>query len=135
MPPVWSWMDSMPVAAFIFTASTSLSMSASMTAMRSLSLRRSMVLMRVVVLPLPGEDMRLRRYTPLSFNSLRRSSASLSFSAKMLFFISITLTSSMAEGKRQFLVINSVIKTLQVTQIGAFFPILCFLCKRNHPSI
>ena len=95
MPPVCSWMDSIPVASLILTASTLLSISASITAMRSLSFRRSMVRMRVVVLPLPGEDIRLRRYTPFCFNSLRRRLASASLSAKMLFLISITRTGSM----------------------------------------
>ena len=95
MPPVWSWMEGMPVASLILRASTSLSISASITAMRSLSFSRPMVRMRVVVLPLPGEDMRFRRNTPLSFNSLRRSAASSSLLANTLFLISMTLTESM----------------------------------------
>ena len=108
-------MDSMPVASLILTASTSLSMSASITAIRNLSFNRLMVLMRVVVFPLPGDDIRFNKYTPLSFNSLRSSSAYFSFSAKMLFFISITFTSSISKAKWRYLVINYVVKTLQIT--------------------
>ena len=94
IPPVCSWMEGIPVAAWIFTASTSLSMSASITATRILSFSRLMVRISVVVLPLPGEDIRLSRKTPRRLSSLRSSSASLSLSAKTLFLISITLTGS-----------------------------------------
>ena len=97
MPPVCSWMDAMPVASLILMASTSESISASITAMRSLSLSRPMVWMRVVVLPLPGEDMRFRRNTPWALSSFLRRAASSSLLAKMLFLISITFTGSMRD--------------------------------------
>ena len=80
----------MPVASRIFTASTSLSMSASITAMRSLCFRRDMSCINVLVFPLPGEDIRFSRNTPFSFSSALSRSASLSLSSKTLFLISIT---------------------------------------------
>ena len=82
MPPVCSWMEGTPVASLIFTASTSLSMSASITDTRILSLILLISWIRVVVLPLPGEDIKLRRIPLLFFSSLLRASASFSLSAK-----------------------------------------------------
>ena len=60
MPPVCSWITFAPLVEMV-AASTSESISASMTPMRRSSFRALMVAMRVVVLPLPGEDMRLSR--------------------------------------------------------------------------
>lgn len=60
MPPVWSWMALAPVAAIV-TASTSESMSASITPIFRSSFKSSISRVRVVVLPLPGEDIRFRR--------------------------------------------------------------------------
>ena len=51
-----------------------------------------MVRTRVVVLPLPGEDMRLRRNRPFSLSEARRLSASRLLSANTLCFISMVLS-------------------------------------------
>ena len=91
MPPVWSCTAFAP-AFWTVCASTSESMSASMMPMRSSSRRASIVRTRVVVFPLPGEDMRFRRKRPFPFSSARRESASRLLSAKTLCFISIVLS-------------------------------------------
>ena len=94
MPPVWSWMDLTPRSAMVF-ASTSESMSASMTPIRISSLRRLMTALRVVVLPDPGEDMILMYSSFSSFSVPRSTSASASLSSRMLFLSSMTLTGSL----------------------------------------
>ena len=91
MPPVCSCTAFTFVCA-IRNASTSESMSASMTPIFISSRRSSMVFSSVVVFPAPGEDIRFRRNTPFSFSSFLRSSACLSLSAKTLCLISYTFT-------------------------------------------
>ena len=94
MPPVWSWSTFTPVP-WIILASTSESMSASMTPILKVPFNASMVFIRVVVLPAPGEDIRFKRKTPFSFSSARSSPACRSLSAKTLCLISKILTSFM----------------------------------------
>ena len=92
MPPVWIWIAFAPVCAIV-SASTSESMSASMTPMRISSFNAPIVRTSVVVFPDPGEDIRFRRNVLSAFNSERSTSASLSLSSRMFFLISITLNS------------------------------------------
>ena len=87
IPPVCSWIDFAPVPAMA-RASTSESMSASITPMRSSSLRAAMVLRSVVVLPDPGALIRLSRNTFFAFRSARSAAACSSLEAKMLCFTS-----------------------------------------------
>ena len=108
MPPVCSWMTFAPLVEMV-AASTSESMSASMTPMRRSSFRALMVAMRVVVLPLPGEDMRLSRKVWLRLSSSRSRSACRSLFSKTLFLISSTRNASMIlppEFQRVFLCQN-----------------------------
>ena len=91
IPPVCSCTAFAPAFCTV-CASTSESISASIMPMRSSSFSASIVRTSVVVFPLPGEDMRLRRKRPLSFSSARRESASLLLSANTLCFISIVLS-------------------------------------------
>ena len=90
MPPVCSWITLAPVFSMV-AASTSESMSASITPMRNSSFRAAMVAFRVVVLPLPGEDIRFSRNTLSFFSSCRSFSASRSLFSNTLFLISSTL--------------------------------------------
>ena len=87
IPPVCSWITFAPVVEMV-AASTSESMSASMTPICISSCKAAIVLLRVVVFPEPGEDMRLRRKRCFSFKSLRSKSACSSLFSKTLFLIS-----------------------------------------------
>ena len=91
MPPVWSCTAVTPAAAMV-TASTSESMSASMTPMDRRSRSRSAVRVSSVVLPDPGLLMTLSRNVPRSRRSRRRSSALRSLAAKADSFTSMTRT-------------------------------------------
>ena len=95
MPPVCSWMARTPVSAMV-RASTSESISASITAMAISPRSTSTVRRSVVVLPDPGLDIRLSRNVPCSRKRARSSSALRSLSANTLCLTSITRTSSMA---------------------------------------
>ena len=77
-------------------AKTLVKKEAPITAMRRRSFNRLIVCIKVVVLPLPGADIRLSRKVPCSFNSPRKRLASLSLSSKTLFLISIIFSSSIA---------------------------------------
>ena len=101
MPPVCSWMTFAPVFSMV-AASTSESMSASMTPMRNSSFSAAMVALRVVVLPLPGEDMRLRRKVRSRLSCSRTRSASRSLLSNTLFFISRTLNPSIISLRKIF---------------------------------
>ena len=94
IPPVCSCMTLTPDRE-ILLASTSESISASITPILNVSRNASIVLISVVVLPDPGEDMRFSRKSFFSFSSCRRSCACLSLSAKTLCLISNILTSFM----------------------------------------
>ena len=61
MPPVCSWITFLTPVCEMRSASTSESMSASIMPMFILSPIFSIVRVRVVVLPLPGDDMRFSR--------------------------------------------------------------------------
>ena len=91
MPPVCSCIAFAPASATV-CASTSLSMSASMTPMRISSFSAPSVLTSVVVLPLPGELMRFNKNSPRRFSSARTLSASRSLLSNTLCFISIVLS-------------------------------------------
>ena len=93
MPPVCSWMAFAPAAEMV-RASTSESMSASITPIFISSFSASMVRVRVVVLPEPGLDIRFRRNTPFSFSSARSFAASSSLEANTLWRISRILKDS-----------------------------------------
>ena len=82
------------VARIAAAQNTSESMSASITPILNSSRRRSMVRVRVVVLPEPGELIRLSRKILFSFSSRRKSSARWSLLANTLCLISKILTSS-----------------------------------------
>ena len=75
MPPVCSWMAFVPVSAMAL-ASTSESMSASITPMRSSPFSAAIVRRSVVVLPEPGALIRFSRKIFRSFSSARRAAAS-----------------------------------------------------------
>ena len=90
IPPVCNWIDRTPAPA-IAAASTSESMSASITPIRSSSFSVSMVRSSVVVLPLPGEDIRFSRNVPFCFSACRTRAASRSLSANTLSFTSMIL--------------------------------------------
>ena len=82
-----------PVRAIVF-ASTSESISASMTARDISSRRASIVRVSVVVLPEPGLDIRLSRNVPCARRRSRSSSAWASLFANTLCLISSTRTAS-----------------------------------------
>ena len=92
IPPVWIWMARTPVS-LIACASTSESISASMTPIFISSLSMEIVRFNVVVFPAPGEDIRFNKNVPSDFNSARNLSASALLSSKILRFTSITLKS------------------------------------------
>ena len=71
MPPVCSCTDGTP-AASIVSASTALSMSASITPQRSRPSKALFSARSVVVFPLPGEDIRFIRQVPPARSSSRR---------------------------------------------------------------
>ena len=92
MPPVWSWIAVTPVAAMA-RASTSESISASMTPMERSPARASMVRVSVVVLPEPGLLIKLSRKVLRARSSSRRASAARSLLANTLCLTSMTRTS------------------------------------------
>ena len=91
MPPVCSCTAFAPASCTV-CASTSESISASMMPILSSSRSASIVRTSVVVLQLPGDDIRFSRNSPFSFSSERSESASLLLSANTLCFISIVLS-------------------------------------------
>ena len=88
MPPVWAWTAFAPSFSRR-RASTSESTSASMTAMLNLSPMSRMVRSRRVVLPAPGEAIRLMSSVPFSFSSPRKTAASRSLDAVTVSFSSM----------------------------------------------
>ena len=92
IPPVCSCMERAP-ASVIACASTSESISASITPIFISSASIEIVLFNIVVLPAPGDDIRFSRNVPSSFNSCLSFSASASLSSKILRLTSITLNS------------------------------------------
>ncbi len=91
MPPVCSCTATTPVSAMV-RASTSESMSASITPMDNSSLSAATVRRSVVVLPEPGLLMRFSRKVPRACSSSRRASAARSLLANTLCFTSMTRT-------------------------------------------
>ena len=90
MPPVCNCIVRTPYW-LIVCASTSLSISASITPISTSSLIVSIVRDNVVVFPEPGLDMILSKKTPFSLHSCLNKSASLLLSSNILCFTSITL--------------------------------------------
>ena len=97
MPPVCSCTAMTPASAMV-RASTSESMSASMTPIVSLPASTSTVRRSVVVLPEPGLLMRLSRKVPRCRRRSRKPSAARSLAANTLCFTSMTRTARSPAG-------------------------------------